>query len=160
MSAPLSSPNRLLASVAEVRVVERPRKAVRDAERALVPRQPQRRRQVDDREVGLDQAGPAIGDVTRIDGWRGRWWRRGFLLLCPGHYGQQDQHRSRHHTNRHRPDVTASGERPEHERREHNRDDDHFHHARARRQRRCRREHLQMLRKTVETADDVALRGT
>jgi hypothetical protein len=30
---------------------------------------------------------------------RNRWRRRGLLLLCPGHYGQQEQRRGRHHTN-------------------------------------------------------------
>ena len=31
----------------------------------------------------------------RIDG---RWWRRGPLLLCPGHCGHEKQHRGRHQT--------------------------------------------------------------
>ena len=54
---------------------------MREAEGALVPRQTEGRRQVDEGEVWLDQAGLQVGGVAGIDG---RWRRRGFLLPVPG----------------------------------------------------------------------------
>ena len=87
----------LAGELAETRPLSVPREPVRDAERAFVARQPQRCWQVDGREIGLDEAGPAIGNIARIDNRRRR---RGFLLLCPGYDGQKEQHRSGRHANR------------------------------------------------------------
>ena len=54
----------VLDQIAEVALAERPREAVGDAERALVPGQPQGRRQADQGEVGLGQVDVEVGIVV------------------------------------------------------------------------------------------------
>ena len=51
--------------VAEASVVERTGEAMRDAKRALEPRQAQRRRQRHEREVGLSEVDVEIGIILR-----------------------------------------------------------------------------------------------
>ena len=77
--APPSRPKRVRQQIAEVALAERPREAVRHAERAREPRHPQRRRQRDQREVGLRRIDGAIARrlSARPAGWR---WRRIGLL--------------------------------------------------------------------------------
>ena len=56
--------------IAEIAVAERPRKAMRHAECALELRQAQRRRQRDQREIGLSEVDVQIGIVLRLRGQR------------------------------------------------------------------------------------------
>ena len=57
-------PEQVSSQIAEITSAERPAETMRDAEGALVSRQAQRGRQVDDREVRLREPGIAIGSSS------------------------------------------------------------------------------------------------
>ena len=76
----------VLDQIHEVALAERPREAVGDAEAALVPGQPQRRRQADQGEVGLGEVDVEVGVVGLAPPGR-RQRRRWRLAVRPARAG-------------------------------------------------------------------------